>query len=103
MFGLGEDEEDKLFKETLDESKVPVGSPVQSVSKLVYDVGLKDGAPCPALTHLVIFESPEEKNIFREELLDLVPDYLVAFGNITEDAMKNVFENAKAGKLNYFL
>jgi len=97
LIGLGEDEEDVLFKKSLDESKVPVGSPVMSVSQLVYDVGLKDGAPCPALTHLVMFESPEERKIFRQELLDLVPDYLVAFGNITEDAMRNVFENAKSG------
>lgn len=59
---------------------------------------MKDGAPCPALTHLFIFESPEERGIFRQELLDLVPDYLVAFGNITaEDAMRSVFENAKSG------
>jgi len=97
LIGLGEDEEDVLFKQTLDDSKVPVGSPVQSVSKLVYDIGLEDGAPCPALTHLVMFESPEERSIFRQELLDLVPDFLVAFGNVTEDAMKSVFENAKAG------
>jgi hypothetical protein len=97
LIGLGEDEEDMLFKQSLDEAKVPVGSPVQSVSQLVYDTGLKDGAPCPALTHLLMFESPEERSIFRQELLDLVPDYLVAFGNITEDAMKSVFENAKAG------
>jgi len=97
LIGLGEDEEDVLFKKSLDDSKVPVGSPVVSVSQLVYDVGLKDGAPCPGLTHLVMFESPQERQSFRQELLDLVPDYLVAFGNITEDAMKNIFENAKAG------
>ncbi len=97
LIGLGEDEEDMLFKQSLNESKVPVGSPVQSVSRLVYDNNLKDGAPCPALTHLLMFESPEERCIFREKLLDLVPDYLVAFGNLTEDAMKSVFENAKSG------
>ena len=52
LIGLGEDEEDKLFKETLDDSKVPVGSPVQSVSKLVYDIGLKDGAPSDTSRHI---------------------------------------------------
>lgn len=80
LIGLGEDEEDHNFKKSLDKSKVPVGSPVQNVSKLIYDTNLKDGAPCPALTHLVIFESPEEKHIFHDELLALVPDFMVAFG-----------------------
>ena len=36
LIGLGEDEEDSLFKDSLNASKVPVGSPVQNVSKLVY-------------------------------------------------------------------
>lgn len=97
LIGLGEDEEDAPFKLSLDESKVPVGSPVRNVTQLVYDVGLMDGAPCAALTHLLLFESPEERNNFREVFLDLVPDYLVAFGNLTDDAMKGVFENAKGG------
>ena len=97
LMGLNEEVDDVEFKESLEESMVPLGSPVKNVAKVIYDLNLKDGAPCPELTHLLIFESPQEKKKFRDELLDLVPDILLAFGNITKEAMHSVFENAKAG------
>ena len=85
LIGLGEEEQDKDFKEVLTEAMVPIGSPVKNAVNLVFDLNLKDGAPLPQLTHMIIFESPEEKIIFKQAIIDLVPDFLVAFGNITRN------------------
>uniref|UniRef100_A0A7S2WJ94 SMODS and SLOG-associating 2TM effector domain-containing protein n=1 Tax=Eucampia antarctica TaxID=49252 RepID=A0A7S2WJ94_9STRA len=97
LMGLNEEEDDVEFKKSIQSSMVPLGSPIKNVAKVVYDLDLKDGAPCPDLSHLLIFESPQEKKKFRDQLLDLVPDILLAFGDITKEAMHSVFENTKAG------
>jgi len=97
LIGLDEEAEDVEFEAALREAMVPVGSPAKSAVRLSFDPNLSDGAPLPQLTHLLIFESPEEKTIFRNKLLDLVPDFMVAFGNVTREAMNNIFESVKAG------
>ena len=84
LIGLGEEDTDTDFKKALDEAKTPVGTPSKSAISLQYDMKWQDGAPLSQLTHFVIFESPEEKNLFRQALLDLVPDFMIAFGNVTE-------------------
>lgn len=97
MIGLEDDKEDVTFKNSLLETMEPLGSPLNSVCKLKYGINLTDGAPCPQLSHLLIFESAEEQLLFRKELLDLVPDYTIAFGNITTNAMIRIFESTKVG------
>lgn len=97
VLGLDERDVAEGLKPSLTTGMVPLGSPVKTVSKISYDINTQDGAPCPQLTHLLIFESPHEMNRFRDELLALVPDMLLAFGDITNDGMQSVFDNAVDG------
>lgn len=97
VLGLDKQDEAEGLTASIQSNMVPLGSPVKSVSRIDYDKSLKDSAPCPELTHLLIFESAHEKARFAQELLDLVPDILLAFGDITRTAMKSVFDNTLAG------
>lgn len=97
LLGLDDRDEQDGFTESLRTSMVPLGSPIKLVSSVPYDPELRDGVPCPQLTHLLFFQSPHEMRLFRKALLDLVPDMLLAFGHITRDAMKSVFDNTVDG------
>eukprot|EP00593_Proboscia_inermis_P015741 CAMPEP_0171305586 /NCGR_PEP_ID=MMETSP0816-20121228/15467_1 /TAXON_ID=420281 /ORGANISM="Proboscia inermis, Strain CCAP1064/1" /LENGTH=618 /DNA_ID=CAMNT_0011786547 /DNA_START=39 /DNA_END=1895 /DNA_ORIENTATION=+ len=97
LIGLDEEEEDQGFQERMISAMVPLGSPIKNVMKILYDLDLKDGAPCANLTHILVFENAQEKQMFREHLLDLVPDFMIGFGAITDDAMMHAFNNAKEG------
>jgi uncharacterized Tic20 family protein len=94
LMGLNEqDQPDVDLENSMKATMVPVGSPVRNVCKLVFDTSLKDEAPCPRLTHILVFETPQEKNTFRQALLDSVPDLLLVFGDVTKQGMQCVFRN----------
>lgn len=95
--GLDEQDKEEGFTTSIQSNMVPLGSPIKSVTRIDYDKALKDSAPCPELTHILIFENAHEKARFVQALLDLVPDILLAFGDITKKAMRSVFDNTIAG------
>lgn len=53
---------------------------------------MKDQAPCPQLSHVLFFESPHELKVWRERLLATIPDFLLAFDDLTKPAFESVFE-----------
>jgi hypothetical protein len=59
VMGLDEQDEADGLKETITSNMEPLGSPLKSVSAVDFDPNIKDGAPCPQLTHILIFESPQ--------------------------------------------
>ena len=78
VIGLEEEDELEGFTASIKTNMEPLGSPIRTVSAIDYDPNVKDRAPCPQLTHLLIFESPHAMLRFREKLLALVPDLLLA-------------------------
>ena len=109
------DEQDGLAGAIRDHA-VPMGSPVETVVQITMEdsnTGLcwsskgqvdsdtsrliEDGAPLPQLTHVLIFESPAEEEIFREELLGRVPDVYLALGQLTQASINGVYEAVVSG------
>lgn len=97
LIGLTDEDEEEGLKQSLEDTMVPAGTPVEQVTSIVYDPSVSDNAPCPGLSKFIIFESPHELLIWRESLLSVVPDLLLLFGNITASAMDTIYDNSIAG------
>lgn len=97
LIGLGNEDEAEVLKEAITNAMQPVGSPIREVARLVFDPNVKDQAPCPQLPHVLFFESPHELKVWRERLLATIPDFLLAFGDLTKPAFESVFEVVVGG------
>jgi hypothetical protein len=97
LIGLDSEDEAEGLKDAITSAMQPVGSPVREVTRLVFDPTVKDQAPCPQLSHVLFFESPHELKAWREKLLATIPDFLLAFGDLTKPAFESVFEAVVEG------
>jgi len=97
LIGLGEEEGDKDFRKAILSTMKPLETPITNAINLTYDHNIRDGAPLPQLTHMVVFESPEDRTYFRSQLLFIIPDFMVVYGNIASSGVNRIFENIKHG------
>lgn len=88
---LGLMEADEKARQFVADSMGPVGQPATRVTAVASSFQL------PNVSHLIVFESADELQSFRDHLLSLVPDLTLGFGSLSKRAKEVVYLSASSG------